>query len=355
MAHTARRLMAGAASVLGFAVLSGGWQPAATAATTAVDAARAPGRALNFLVIGTDGRGGITAHERQAYRLGGQACECSDTNMLVHVSEDRTWVSVVSVPRDILTELPEHTDRRTGEYHPPHPAKINQGFAEGGGDLAVRVFEQHTGVPLDGYLDVDFPRFMKAVDTAGGVSVCTRRDLKDPSTALDLRPGTHRLNGGEALQFVRSRKVDGQADFGRIQRQQQFLVTLLKELKSGTSWKSVKKLTAVAEALGPNGDASEKRIGTGELLALAASLKELKPGAIHFATMPVRGFNPLRDDVGSTLQTDEQRAAIVFDTFRNDVPLTRATASMPDTPAPPAPIPHKFVTYSGSQLGCGPR
>ncbi|MEV0111688.1 LCP family protein [Streptomyces sp. NPDC050844] len=69
------------------------------------------------------------------------------------------------------------------------------------------------------------------VEAVGGVQICTQRRLKDPTTKLDLTPGRHRL-GGEALQYARSRNVHKAADFGRIRRQQRFLVAVLSSLRT---------------------------------------------------------------------------------------------------------------------------
>ncbi|MER6095164.1 LCP family protein [Streptomyces sp. NPDC001728] len=82
---------------------------------------------------------------------------------------------------------------------------------------------------------------MDTVDQVdGGVPVCTEKPLKGPVTGIDLAPGTKRVHGGEALRYVRSRRADGQMDFGRIQKQQQFLVNTLERLRDsvldGPAW-----------------------------------------------------------------------------------------------------------------------
>lgn len=47
------------------------------------------GHGMNVLLVGTDGRDKITETERLKYRLGGAPCHCTDTIMIVHISEDR--------------------------------------------------------------------------------------------------------------------------------------------------------------------------------------------------------------------------------------------------------------------------
>ncbi|MFI6941509.1 LCP family protein [Streptomyces sp. NPDC050418] len=340
------------ARVAAVAVLATSVTATAAAAPAGPGDRAAPAKPLNLLVVGTDGRDTITPRQKKAYRLGGEACNCTDTIMLVHVAANRRWVSAVSLPRDTLAQLPDgHVDQRTGEQHPAHPGKINSGFAEGGTPLAVQVIEQSTGVPVDGVLDVDFSRFMKAVDAAKGVPVCTDRPMHDPATGINLSPGTHRLAGGPALQYVRSRKVDNRADFGRIQRQQRFVTALLGELMKPKDWTSVGRLAKVAAALSP-ADSGTGRMSTRELLDLAVSLRHLKLRDLTFATLPIQGFHPLIDGVGSTLAVDEAQAAAVFRTFTDDVPLERARTSEPVRNQSPGPRPVTFAPVKASQLAC---
>ena len=157
------------------------------------------GNGMNLLLVGTDGRDKIDREEKRKYRLGGAPCHCTDTIMLVHLSADRERATIVSLPRDTYTELPEHRDPATGAERAAHPVKLNAAYAEGGPSLTVRTVERMTGVKVDHYLEVDFTSFMKTVDTLGGVQICTARPMKDSYTGLDLAAGTHWLDGGQAL------------------------------------------------------------------------------------------------------------------------------------------------------------
>ncbi|MYR23869.1 LytR family transcriptional regulator, partial [Streptomyces sp. SID6137] len=56
------------------------------------------GHGMNILLVGTDGRDKITERQRRAFHLGGQPCHCTDTMMIVHISEDRERATVVSLP-----------------------------------------------------------------------------------------------------------------------------------------------------------------------------------------------------------------------------------------------------------------
>lgn len=160
------------------------------------------GHGMNVLLVGTDGRDKITEAERHKYHLGGAPCHCTDTIMIVHISEDRERASVVSLPRDSYAMTPPHVDQTTGEHHGPHPIKINAAYAEGGPNLTVQTVESMTHVKIDHYLEVDFTSFMKTVDVLGGVKICTAEPLKDSYTGLDL-PSRHAHPDGRAGPAVR--------------------------------------------------------------------------------------------------------------------------------------------------------
>ncbi|MEU7071874.1 LCP family protein [Streptomyces narbonensis] len=306
-----------------------------------------PEQGLNLLVVGIDTRKGVTEEEKERFRLGGTACDCTDVMMLVHVSAANDRVDVVSLPRDSLTSFPaDHRDRRTGKVHAAHQAKINSAWAEGGPSFTVETVESMTGLPVHRYLEIDFRRFMDTVDSVdGGVSICTAEPLKDPSTGIDLQPGTKRVGGGEALQYVRSRKADGQMDFGRIQKQQKFVVNTLERLREGML-DDPEQLIALAATLRGTA-AAERGISPEELLALADRVRELPPDRMTFATVPVRGFNPNIAGVGSTLAWDVEGAAEVFGRLREDLPLPAA-----EEVAPSAIPAGTYRPAEGSSLIC---
>ncbi|MFI8518459.1 LCP family protein [Streptomyces sp. NPDC085481] len=281
-----------------------------------------PAGGLNILVVGLDSRTRITGAERTRYHIGNHGCGCTDVMMLVHVSARNDRVSVVSLPRDSLTEFPEHRDRRTGEMRAPHQAKLNNAWKEGGSAFAIEMVEAMTKTPVHRYLEVDFRRFMDTVNVVDGVPVCTKKPLKDPATGLDLPPGTRRVAGGEALQYVRSRKADGQADFGRIKKQQAFVVNTLREVRTHL-FRDADWLRWFAETL-RGSEESERAISAPELLTLAARLRNLEPERTEFATVPIKTINPLIPGVGATISWDVEYADEVFGRLRADKPLPAA-------------------------------
>ncbi|MCH5673792.1 LCP family protein [Streptomyces sp. CME 23] len=273
------------------------------------------GNGMNVLLVGTDGRDRITEGERRQYHLGGAPCHCTDTIMIVHISEDRERASVVSLPRDSYAEVPNADGRGT------HPVKLNAAYAEGGPHLTVRTVENMTHVKIDHYLEVDFVSFMRTVDVLGGVRICTPTPLKDSYTGLDLPAGTHTLQGGQALQYVRARHLDGASDLGRMKRQQRFLAALIERAtSSGVLLNPMKFRDVTTAVLGSV--RADKGFGTDELLDLGRAMRNFSPSSSEFTTVPVGQMGYVVKGVGSTVKWDTARAAALFRDLRDDRPLT---------------------------------
>ncbi|MFD8521382.1 LCP family protein [Streptomyces capillispiralis] len=278
------------------------------------------GHGTNILLVGTDGRERIGREERERYRLGGAPCHCTDTIMIVHISEDRDRASVVSLPRDSYAETPPHTDRVSGEQHRGHPLKLNAAYAEGGPRLTVRTVEKMTRVKIDHYLEVDFASFMKTVDVVGGVEICTDRRMKDSRTGLDLPAGRHTLRGGQALQYVRARYVDGASDLSRMKRQQHFMAALVDRTTSSGILLNPMKFRDVTRAV-LGSVRADKGFGTDELLDLGRAMRDFSPSSSEFTTVPIAEMGHAVKGVGSTLKWDTEKSERIFEALRRDQPL----------------------------------
>ncbi len=137
----------------------------------------------------------------------------TDVMMILAIDEATKQVGVISLPRDIyVDEIPDHRGNKInvidylGEQDEPNG---------GGPKLLGQIIEKKIGVPIDHYIRFDFEAFKKLVDAMGGVEIEVDCPLYDPQgydqggLPLALDKGVHRLNGGEALSYVRSRLVGG--------------------------------------------------------------------------------------------------------------------------------------------------
>ncbi|MEP6631415.1 MAG: LCP family protein, partial [Lapillicoccus sp.] len=122
----------------------------------------ADGPGATYLLVGSDGREGLTpAQQQQLNGGGGDIGQRTDSIILVHVPASGGKASLISIPRDSYVPIPGRGSN-----------KINAAFAFGGPKLLTQTIEQNTGIYLDGYLEIGFAGFANVVDSLGGVDVC---------------------------------------------------------------------------------------------------------------------------------------------------------------------------------------
>ncbi|WP_181805124.1 LCP family protein [Streptomyces shenzhenensis] len=279
----------------------------------------------NILVLGSDTRAGANKE------LGGGADDGSarsDTAMIIHVYKGHQKAAVVSVPRDTLVDRPSCTDAK-GTAHPAASGVMfNSAYSTGGAACAVKTVESLTGIRMDHYLEVDFSGFRKLIDELGGVEVTTTKAIEDRESHLDLKAGTHRLNGKQALGLVRTRHGVGDgSDLGRIQLQQAFVKALVKQVGQVGVFTSPKKLYDLADT-GTKTITTDSDLGSvSSLTGFADGLKSISSKNMRMVTMPVEydPSNPNRVIVA------EAKAKLVWTALKNDRPIpasaTKGTAT----------------------------
>jgi LCP family protein required for cell wall assembly len=180
----------------------------------------------NVLIIGTDQRPKGT-HEAGANTS--DAGSRSDTIMLWRIGGGTS--RRLSIPRDTVVNIPGHGAQ-----------KINAAYAFGGAPLTIRTIEQFTGVNINHIIIVNLAAFPQFIDAIGGIDIKTGRICSDISGgtknggfSLHLRPGTHHLNGIQALTLARTRHNacnPAESDLTRVKRQQQILNSIKSRLLS---------------------------------------------------------------------------------------------------------------------------
>jgi LCP family protein required for cell wall assembly len=169
----------------------------------------------NWLLIGSDSRADLTEEQKKDLATGDAAGSRTDTIMLVHTGGNGT--SLISLPRDSYVPIPGHGRN-----------KLNAAFSFGGAKLLTRTVEEATGLRIDHFAQIGFGGFANMVNAVGGVDICVDKAINDPKAGLNLNAGCQKLNGAQALGYVRTRAT-ANADLDRVKHQRQFLAALVSQ------------------------------------------------------------------------------------------------------------------------------
>jgi LCP family protein required for cell wall assembly len=295
--------------------------PAPTEAPPASEPPTAPtaapiGDPINFLLIGSDTRQGQGNGYGDPSEITG---ERSDTTILIHLNGNRDKAVAISIPRDLWMTLPKC---RTGEntWSPAHEGRFNEAFSLGGAECTIRAVTAATGLPVNHVIIVDFASFQQLVDAAGGLTICTTQKIEDEKSGLSLTPGTHTLNGKEALALARTRYSLGDgSDISRMGRQQQIIKLFINQLRTSGTLQDPATLYALADialsSLTMDPDLASLPVLTGYLTTMI----QMNPDSIQYLTWPWIG----RADQ-ATVETDETRADPIVNAILTDqLPLPK--------------------------------
>ncbi|MEU9370959.1 LCP family protein [Streptomyces avermitilis] len=279
--------------------------------------------AFNILIIGTDKR---TGAGNEGYGDKGSVGH-ADTNILLHVSKDRTNATALSIPRDLIVDVPDCETKQADGSQKVIPGtqnvRFNTSLGQGGRDAGctMRTVKEVTGISPDHFMMADFNAVKTLTSAVDGVTVCVGKAINDPDSHLKLPKGESTLEGEQALAFLRTRHSFGnQGDLDRIKVQQQFLGALSRKMTSGDTLTNPKKLLNLAEAATK---ALTVDTGIGKVSTLkdvALELKKVPPKNITFTTVPVID-NPA-EKVHATVVVNQTTAPQVFSMIKDDVSFT---------------------------------
>ncbi|MEI7032490.1 LCP family protein [Streptomyces pratensis] len=278
---------------------------------------------MNILIIGTDKR---TGEGNKGYGDAGSAGH-ADTNILFHVAEDRTNATAMSIPRDLVTEIPDcETKQPDGSTKviPGTPnVRFNTSLGQEGRDpgCTMRTVEAITGIKPDHFMMVDFNAVKELTTAVGGVKVCMAKPIDDPKSHLKLPQGESKVQGEDALALLRTRDSFGnKSDLDRIKVQQQFLGSMIREMKSSDTLTNPKKLFTLADAA-TKALTVDQGIGSAKkLMTLAQEIGKVDTKNISFVTMPVID-NPAEPKPVTVVVHPEQGEQL-FSMLRSDTSLT---------------------------------
>ncbi|MFC7884443.1 LCP family protein [Streptomyces sp. NPDC057376] len=283
--------------------------------------------AQNVLVIGSDTRSG----EGNARYGRNDGTERSDTTILLHLAAGRDSATAVSLPRDLMVDVPG-CRRSDGKRSEPVFAQFNYAYEVGGSACTIRTVEKLTGIRIDHHVVVDFHGFKEMVDALDGVEVCLREPVNDEAAELRLPAGRVTLDGEQALGYVRARKSLGDgSDTDRMDRQQRFLGALVNKVQSNGVLLNPVKLYPVLDAATSSLTTDPDLASLRGLYDLVRGLRDIPTGRVQFLTVPRESYagDANRD------QLVEPDAEELFTRLRTDQPV--AVAAGTDGEASPDP------------------
>ena len=280
-------------------------------------------KAENILIMGSDKRSGASAVNVPGER--------SDTTILLHLAADRNSATGVSIPRDSIVDIPACTKPDGTAVAARPKTMFNDSFADGGAACTIKTVESLTKIRIDHYVVVDFHGFKDMVNALGGVRVCIPYDVNDPQSHLVLSKGFHTVRGNQALAYVRTRHGLGDGgDISRIDRQQAFLSSMIKKVKSTGLLLNPVRLISFLDAATKSLTTDPSLGDLNSLRVLAQDVKGMPTDAVTFLTIPNEPYvlDPNRVQW-------KKSAAAVWTSIRYDEALPgKATPSLSQSASP---------------------
>jgi len=300
--------------------------------------------AKNFLITGSDNDSCIDKKSPFAGGLGNRSAfgERSDTIMIIRVNPKDNQAAILSFPRDLWV-------KQAGSSR---SNRINSNFDKKNPNRLIRTIKENFNIVVDHYVNIDFCAFKEVVDAVGGVRVPFPYRARDRRTGFKVQrvPVCYTFQGDHALAYMRSRKYqyldpatgawvsDGTSDWGRINRQQDFIKRMVKKAldKSATNPRVASGIL----------NASLRNIITDDRLTpltglqLGQAMKNFDANTMGSYTMP--GLGQLIDKE-SVIVPDVEGA-----TAKKILAVFQGKASLSTTVQKPAVIPTSASNVSGT-------
>lgn len=244
----------------------------------------------------------------------------TDTIAIMYVPKELSNVFIISVPRDLSVNIDncQGWDSLTREYNDEtitaSDEKINSAYANGGPQCLMKTVNETFDLDINKYAEIDFNVFQKVVDEVGGVDIHTDAPIIDDTLGVIIPdPGTTRLNGSQALDYVRARKVEGtsKSDLDRIRRQHTFFMSLFGSLKNSGKSNDPLFIMSMSNLL-----ASKMNTINMSVIDIASLMKSASSVPVEeftVTTIPVEGDNESGNLVMNSIKTQD-----LFETIQSE-------------------------------------
>ncbi|BBZ49195.1 hypothetical protein MHEI_09120 [Mycobacterium heidelbergense] len=281
--------------------------------------------AIDILLVGLDSRtdahgNPLSAEELETLRAGDEEATNTDTIILIRIPNNGKSATAISIPRDSYVAAPGLGKTKiNGVYGQTREAKraslVKAGDSaqdaaaqgtEAGREALIKTVADLTGVTVDHYAEIGLLGFALITDALGGVDVCLKDPVFEPLSGADFPAGQQRLNGPQALSFVRQRHDLPRGDLDRVVRQQAVMASLAHRVISNQTLSSpttLKRLEAAVQR--------SVVISSGwDIMDFVQQLQKLAGGKVAFATIPVLDGAGWSDDgMQSVVRVDPHQVA----------------------------------------------
>ena len=258
--------------------------------------------AIDVLLVGLDSRtdahgNPLSEEELATLRAGDDVSTNTDTIILVRIPNNGKSATAISIPRDSYVEAPGVGKMKiNGVYGSVKEEKriklVESGVSdaeadkqstEAGREALIKTVANLTGVTVDHYAEIGLLGFALITDALGGVNVCLKEAVYEPLSGADFPAGWQKLDGPQALSFVRQRHDLPRGDLDRVTRQQAVMASLAHEVISGKTLSSPATLNRLQDAVQRSVVLSEGW----DVMEFVEQLQKLAAGSVAFATIPI--------------------------------------------------------------------
>jgi LCP family protein required for cell wall assembly len=259
--------------------------------------------AIDILLVGMDSRtdahgNPLSQEELATLRAGDDVSTNTDTIILVRIPNNGKSATAISIPRDSYVQAPGVGKMKiNGVYGSVHleklkelveqdgmdPAQAEPQAAEAGREALIKTVANLTGVTVDHYAEIGLLGFALITDALGGVNVCLKDAVYEPLSGADFPAGWQKLDGPQALSFVRQRHDLPRGDLDRVTRQQTVMASLAHEVISSKTLSSPSTLNRLQDAVQRSVVLSDGW----DIMDFVEQLQKLAAGSVAFATIPI--------------------------------------------------------------------
>jgi LCP family protein required for cell wall assembly len=282
--------------------------------------------AIDILLVGLDSRTDAHGNPLSAEELAtlratdDEPATNTDTIILIRIPNNGKSATAISIPRDSYVAAPGLGKTKiNGVYGQTREAKraslvqagdsVADAAAQGteaGREALIKTVADLTGVTVDHYAEIGLLGFALITDALGGVDVCLKEPVFEPLSGADFPAGQQRLNGPQALSFVRQRHDLPRGDLDRVVRQQAVMASLAHRIISGKTLSSPATLKRLEAAI-----QRSVVISSGwDVMDFVQQMQNLAGGKVAFATIPVlEGAGWSDDGMQSVVRVDPHQVA----------------------------------------------